>query len=252
MKAITRAVSSAMQQCELTHLDRQSLDLNIARKQHENYNQALRNLGVDVTELPEQRELADSVFVEDTALVFDELAIITRPGAASRRPETSTIAAALQTHRSLSHISAPAILDGGDVLVIDRDVHVGLSSRSNREAVSQLQRLLKDLDYTVHGLEMGQCLHLKTAVTALDEQTVLLNPDWVDPSLFQRYKVLTTHPDEPFAANVVRAGSRLLYGAGYPKTQALVEAQGHTVTTVDMSELAKAEGAVTCCSLLFD
>ena len=252
MKAITRAISSAMQDCELTHMDRQALDLDRARQQHEAYNQALRDLQVEVIELAEEAKLADSVFVEDTALVFDEVAIITHPGAPSRRPETSSIAEALSKHRPLLYIKEPGILDGGDVLTIGKDVYVGLSSRSNAEAVVQLQQHLQPFSYAVHGLEMGQCLHLKTAVTALDNQTVLLNPEWVDASLFHSYKVVTTHPDEPFGANVVRVGAHLLYGAGYPKTLASIEALGHQVVVVDMSELAKAEGAVTCCSLLFE
>ena len=251
MKAITRAISSAMQDCELTHLNRQALDLDRARQQHEAYNQALRDLAVEVIELPEQPDLADSVFVEDAALVFDEVAIITHPGAISRRPETSSIAEALEPHRSLATIKAPAILDGGDVLTIGKEVYVGLSSRSNSEAVVQLQQHLQPFGYTVHGLEMGKCLHLKTAVTALDDKTVLLNPDWVDADLFSGYDIVKTHPDEPFGANVVRVGSSLLYGAGYPHTQAAIEALGHDVRVVDMSELAKAEGAVTCCSLMF-
>lgn len=252
MKAITRAISSAMQDCELTHMDRQALDLDRARQQHEAYNQVLRDLAVDVIELPEQASLADSVFVEDTALVFDEVAIITHPGAISRRPETRSIADALEPHRPLSYIKAPAILDGGDVLTIGKAVYVGLSSRSNSEAVMQLQQHLQPFGYIVHGLEMGKCLHLKTAVTALNDQTVLLNPDWVDADLFSSYNIVKTHPDEPFGANVVRVGDSLLYGAGYPNTQATIEALGHNVRVVDMSELAKAEGAVTCCSLLFN
>lgn len=251
MKAITRAISSAMQDCELTHMERQALDLNRARQQHEAYNQALRDLTVEVIELPEQAELADSVFVEDAALVFDEVAVITHPGAESRRPETRSIAEALAPHRQLLYITAPAILDGGDVLTIGKNVYVGLSSRSNSEAVAQLQEHLRPFGYTVHGIEMGQCLHLKTAVTALDDKTVLLNPDWVDAELFSGYHVVRTHPEEPFGANVVRVGNSLLYGAGYPNTLASIEVLGHTVRVVDMSELAKAEGAVTCCSLLF-
>ncbi len=251
MKAITRAISSAMQDCELTHMERQALDLNRARQQHEAYNQALRELAVEVIELPEQAELADSVFVEDAALVFDEVAVITLPGAESRRQETRSIAEALAPHRQLLYITTPAILDGGDVLSIGKNVYVGLSSRSNSEAVAQLQEHLRPFGYTVHGLEMGQCLHLKTAVTALDDKSVLLNPDWVDAALFSGYDVVRTHPEEPFGANVVRVGSSLLYGAGYPNTLASIEALGHTVRVVDMSELAKAEGAVTCCSLLF-
>jgi len=252
MKAITRAISSAMQDCELTHLERQPLNLDVAQQQHANYNQTLREMGVEVIELAEQPTLPDSVFVEDTALVFDEIAIITHPGAPSRRPETASIAQALAPYRSLATLETPGILDGGDVLTIQKQVYVGLSSRSNQAAIEQLQQHLGPYGYTVHGLNMGQCLHLKTAVTALDDQTVLLNPRWIEPALFSDYKILETDTREPFGANVVRVGSQLLYGAGFPHTQNKIESLGQVVRTVDMSELAKAEGAVTCCSLLFN
>ncbi len=252
MKAITRAVSSAMQECELTHMAREPIDVARARLQHENYNRALRDLGVQVTELKEEAELPDSVFVEDTAIVFDELAVISLPGAPSRRPETASIATALTKYRKLASIEPPAILDGGDVLTVGKAVFVGLSSRSNAEAVRQLQHHLSHFGYQVHGLEMGKCLHLKTAVTALDEDTVLINPDWIDAAHFSAYEVIPTHTDEPFAANVVRLPGAILYGASFPKTQASLEAKGYRIHTVDMSELAKAEGAVTCCSLLIN
>lgn len=252
MYAITRAISSAMQNCELTHLQRQPLDLNIAREQHAAYNDALRALNVTVIELDEQAELADSVFVEDTALVFDELAVITRPGADSRQAETASIAEALAPYRKRLFIEAPGLLDGGDVLLIDRHVYVGLSSRSNEHAVKQLSDHLTAYDYRVTGLNLGKCLHLKTAVTAIDNETVLLNPDWIDRSLFSDYKVVEVHSDEAFAANIVRIGNALLYASTFPKTQKMIEKMGYPVTCVNMSELAKAEGAVTCCSLIFN
>lgn len=252
MYAITRAISSAMQNCELTHLQRQPLDLNIAREQHAAYNDALRALNVTVIELDEQAELADSVFVEDTALVFDELAIITRPGATSRQAETESIAIALAPYKKLLFIEAPGMLDGGDVLLIDRHVYVGLSSRSNEHAVKQLSDHLMAHGYRVTGLHLGECLHLKTAVTALDNKTVLLNPDWIDRALFSEYNIVEVDADEAFAANVVRIGDALLYASTFPKTQKLIETMGYPVTCVNMSELAKAEGAVSCCSLIFN
>ncbi len=252
MYAITRAISSAMENCELTHLQRQNLDLNIARQQHAAYNAALQSLKVELIELDEQSQMADSVFVEDTALVFDEVAIITRPGAVSRQVETDSIAEALSPYRKLKVIETPGTLDGGDVLVIDRTVYVGLSSRSNEHAVKQLSDHLVIFSYQVISLHMGECLHLKTAVTALDDNTVLLNPEWIDPELFSKYNVVEVDPGEAFAANAVRVGDRLLYATTYPKTLKKIEALGYQVSCVDMSELAKAEGAVTCCSLIFN
>jgi dimethylargininase len=152
--AITRQISPRFNECELTHLDRQPIDLDLARAQHHAYEAALRALGCDVISLPPEPDLPDSVFVEDVALVFDEVAIITRPGADSRRPEAELIAPALSLHRTLFTIEAPGILDGGDVLRVGKTVYVGLSSRSNRSGVEQPQKILAPYGYTVNGVEV--------------------------------------------------------------------------------------------------
>ncbi len=250
--ALTREVSPAMNQCELTHLERQPIDIALARKQHHAYEAALAALGCEVHQLPPDDALPDSVFVEDTALVFPELAVITRPGADSRKPECESVAAALKPYRELRFIQPPATLDGGDVLVLDKEVFVGQSERSNEAAIKQLQEILAPYGYRVRGAPVSGCLHLKSAVTRVGERTLLLNPAWTDASLFEGFEVIEVHPDEPYAANAVWLEEGVVYPAAFPKTLERLRAAGIRVETVDISELAKAEGAVTCCSLLFE
>lgn len=248
--AITRGLSPAIVRCELTHLVRQPIDVERARSQHERYERTLVLLGFNLVRLPAEPELPDSVFVEDTAVVVDELAVITRPGAPSRRAETVAVAAALAERRSLARITGPATLDGGDVLRVGRRVFVGLTGRTNAEGVEQLSAALEEHGYTVQGVQVAGCLHLKSAVTQAAASTVLLNPGWVDASAFAPLEVMTVDPAEPSAANVLLVGGTLVVAAAHPRTTARLESAGLATVTIDMSELAKAEGALTCCSLL--
>jgi len=250
--ALTRAVSSALERCELTHLERQPIDLGRARAQHAAYEAALEALGCEVVRLPEEPELPDSVFVEDTALVLDEIAILTRPGAESRRAETAAVREALAAWRPLAGLAAPATLDGGDVLRVGRRLYVGSSTRSNAAGIAQLQALVEPLGYTVEGVPIQGCLHLKSAVTEVGPGLLLLNAAWVNPRAFTDCGVLEVHRDEPFAANALRIGDVLLFPQAFPRTRARLEKHGLAVRTVDVSELAKAEGAVTCCSLIVE
>src|SRR5512137_2633008 len=199
--AITRQISPRFNDCELTHLDRQPIDLDLARAQHHQYEAALIELGCEVLSLPAEPQLPDSVFVEDVALVFDEVAIITRPGADSRKPEIESIAQALRPYRTLCTIEAPGTLDGGDVLRVGKAVYVGLSSRSNRAGAEQLRRILTPYDYTVKGVEVTGCLHLKSAVTQVSEDALLINPAWAARSLFGEMRFIEVDKSEPAAAN---------------------------------------------------
>lgn len=252
LTAITRAVSRSILNCELTHLQRIPIDLENARRQHRAYEEALRSLGVDVHPLPEQPDLPDSVFVEDTAIVLDECAVLTRPGADSRKPEVESIARALSPYRTMFQIQAPGTVDGGDVLTAGKHIFVGLTTRSNQSAIDQMQAFLKPYRYTVHGVPVTGCLHLKSAVTQLTEKTLLINPTWVEKSAFSGMNFLDVDPSEPSAANVLMVGDQLVYQPAYPKTLKRLEAAGFHPVLVDASELAKAEGALTCCSLLFE
>lgn len=248
--AITRDVSQRFDQCEITHIERMPIDVEVARAQHREYVQALRQAGCEVIELPQEAELPDSVFVEDTAFILDDVAVITRPGADSRKPETDSISRALTPHIKLVHVRAPATVDGGDVLVLGKDIYVGLSTRSNQEAIDQLNELLEEYGYTVIGVQLHDCLHLKTAITRVDDSTLLINKNWVDTHHFEGFHLIEVDPSEPFAANCLPVGSSIIYPTAFPRTCAKLEEAGYNLVTVDVSELAKAEGAVTCCSLI--
>jgi len=248
--ALTRAVPQSITHCELTHLDRNPIDVELARKQHQAYETALSDAGFRIERLPAADELPDSVFVEDTAIVMDEVAVITCPGAESRRPETTSTAAALRNYRELVFIAPPAILDGGDVLRIGRRVFVGQSTRTNADGFRQLSAVLIRLGYSVQAVTPRGCLHLKSAVTAFSDDGVVINPEWVDVSVFAGMQVITVDPSEPSAANVLRVGDLVLCATAFPRTAQRVRDAGVNVRMVDVSELAKAEGALTCCSIV--
>ena len=248
--AITRRVSPRFNECEITHIERTPIDLDTARAQHDAYVRLLEELGCEVVELPEEPDRPDSVFVEDTAFILPEAAVITRPGADSRKPEIETIAPALTPHRTLLRMKEPASVDGGDVLVVGKEIFIGLSTRSNIESVAQLNVLLAEFGYAVRGVEMTDCLHLKTAVTRVDDATLLINPNWVDPSNFPGLDLIEIDASEPFAANCLPVRGKIIYPTTFPKTQRRLEQRGYSIVSVDLSELAKAEGAVTCCSLI--
>ncbi len=249
--AITREVSSGMMHCELTHLSREVIDIKIARKQHRQYESWLTNLGCEIHRLAAEPGLPDTVFVEDTAVVLNELAIITRPRVSARKLETPAVAEILKTYRKLAYIEPPATIDGGDVLHINQTVYVGLSSRTNLEALEQMRRLLTPYGYAVSGVEVSGCLHLKSAVTQVGENTLLINRGFVDGDMFRNYVLIDTDPSEPLGANALLVGDRVIYPAAFPKTQKRLEERGITIQAVNMSEFSKAEGGVTCCSLLF-
>jgi dimethylargininase len=248
--AITRKVSPAITRCELTHLQREPIDVALAAEQHAAYERRLADLGCRVVSLPTEPELPDSVFVEDTAIVVDELAVVTRPGAASRRRETPAVARVLAEHRPVATIKAPGTLDGGDVLRLGRRLFVGLSGRSNRAGIEQLHTLLSSHGYTVEALPFTGCLHLKSAVTQVAPDAVLLNPAWVGAVAFEGLRHIEIDPTEPYAANALLVGDAVIYPVSCPRTAGRLERAGVRLVTVNVSELAKAEGAVTCCSLI--
>ncbi len=250
--AITRDVSPRFNECELTHIDRTPIDVQVAQTQHHGYVQAIKELGYAVLELPAEPDLPDSVFVEDTAIILPEAALITNPGAESRKPETASIAQALHPYRELVRIQPPASLDGGDVLVLGKNIYVGLSTRSNMEAVNQMNQLLGRYGYQTHGVEMHDCLHLKTAVTKVDDHTLLINRRWVDVEHFEGFDLIDVDASEPFAANCLPLRGGIIYPVAFPLTRAKLEARGYTIQPVVVDELAKAEGAVTCCSLIVE
>ena len=250
--AITRKVNQNIGFCELTHLARERIDVDLAGVQHSQYEACLAELGCEIISLPAEPDLPDSVFVEDTAIVLDEAAIITRPGVDSRRPETVSVARALKQYRILYHIEPPGKVDGGDVLRIGKMFFIGLSVRTNEEGIEQIRSLLDQYVYTVEGVKVNGCLHLKSAVTQVAENTLLINPAWVDERAFMGMDLIYIDPAEPFGANALLVGDTVIYPAAYPGTKRRLESHGIPVKVVDVSELAKDEGGVTCCSLIFD
>lgn len=250
--AITRAVSRAIDRCELSHLQRRPIDLALARGQHAAYELALREAGCEVRPLAEQPDWPDSVFVEDTAIVLDDVAVATRPGAASRRDEVASVADALAEFREILSIEAPATLDGGDVLRLGKRLYVGASARSNPDGIAQLGRLLAPFGYLVEAVPLQGCLHLKSAVTQVADDLLLVNRAWVDPERFPGWHCIAVDPAEPMAANALKIGGRVIVSASWPRTAARLRQAGIDARTVEMSEMEKAEGAVTCCSLIIE
>jgi len=251
LTAITREINAAIGSCELTFLPRVSIDLVVAQQQHQHYQSALSSLGCEIVVVPTEPGLADSVFIEDTAMVLDEVAVMCRPGAASRRPEVAGVEACLQQYRMIRSIEAPGTLDGGDLLCAGDVIFAGLSTRSNQSGIDQLRDIVSDHGYSVTTVETTKCLHLKSAVSEVVPGTLLINPDWISSSAFGDYELIEIDKEEPHAANSLPVGQSVIYPSSFPRTLGRLEARGINVTPVDLSELQKAEGAATCCSLVF-
>ncbi|HWO01665.1 MAG TPA: arginine deiminase family protein [Blastocatellia bacterium] len=252
LTGLTRQISPSINNCELSFHQRQPIDVARASAQHKAYQRCLGELGVRVVTLPAVADLPDCVFVEDPALVLDEIAVISRMGAASRRPEAESLAAALSGYRRLEFLREPATLDGGDVMRIARTLFVGLSRRTNREAVTQLSDLLRPYDYQVEPVEVTGCLHLKSACSYIGRNTVLVNRSWVAAEKLLRFELIDVPAEEPDAANALLVKDVVVLPSSFPITRGLLERRGFSVRTVDVSELQKAESGVTCMSLIFD
>jgi dimethylargininase len=242
MIAVTRGVAGSIQHAQLTYLERERIDYVAAELQHGQYMRLLESLGYTVLLIPADDRYPDCVFIEDTAIVLDDVAVITRPGAESRRGETDAVADALQPYRPIVHIEAPATIDGGDVLVLDDTIYVGLSTRTSEAAIEQLRFYTRR---NVVPVEVHGALHLKTAITRVSRDTLLVRRDWIDVAPFAGWTLLDA--EEP---NALLVGDVVIYPDAYPETAKMLRQRGIDVRTIDASELAKAEGGVTCCCLL--
>jgi dimethylargininase len=250
--AITRAVSPALDRCELTYLAREPLDPLKAAAEQRAYEACLAGLGLEVVSLPPEPDLPDSVFVEDPAVVVDEVAIMARMGAVSRRGESVSLAKALESYRPLRWITEPGTLEGGDVVRAGRRLLVGLSPRSNREGIRQLAELTRPCGYTVEAVGIRNCLHLKSACCPLGSGTLMVNREWVDPEPLRDFHLVDVPAAEPSAADVLTVGDTVLLPANFPETAAMLRRLGWKVQPLDVSELQKAEAGVTCLSILFE
>ncbi len=251
MTAITRAVSEAMNRCELAFLAPQPMDIALASEQHRRYEDCLRRLGVRVVSLPAAPELPDSVFVEDPAVVLDEVAVVTRMAAAARRSEAESLAEALAPFRPLRRMRESATLEGGDVMRAGRRLYVGRSERTNAEGIRQLREAVEEFGYTVEVVDVRGCMHLKTGCCWLGEDRVLVNPAWIETEALAGFEVWPVPSEEPWGANVLVVNGAVLVAASAPGTRRLLESRGMRVEALEIGELMKAEAGLTCMSLLF-
>ena len=252
LTAITRAVSPSLNDCQVSFTARQAIDVAKAIEQHDRYEACLESLGLTVVSLPALEDAPDAVFVEDPAIVLDEIAVMTRMGAESRRGESTSLAEAVARFRPLRWIAEPGTLEGGDVVRIGKQLYVGRSARSNKAGIAQLARELDPFGYTVRGVGMHGCLHLKSACTYLGRNTLLANRNWADLAAFGECRVLEVAPEEAGAADVLAIGETIIIPASFPETARRIQEAGWRVLRLDVSELQKAEAGVTCMSLIFD
>jgi dimethylargininase len=246
--ALVRQPSPRLAEGIVTHIERTPVDVELARRQHESYVQALAACGWAVREVPPADDCPDSVFIEDTMVVCEDLAVITHPGAPERRPETAALpVAAHDLGLCVATIEAPGTLDGGDVLQVGATVYVGHGGRTNAAGIKQLADELAPLGRTVVAIPLTQVLHLKSAATALPDGTVLTFGELVAPDAFPRTRAV---PEEPGAHVVPLGGREVLIAASAPATASLVAGLGWTPVVVDISEFERLEGCVTCLSVL--
>ena len=250
MRALVRQPSPELSRCELTHLPRQFIDADLATEQHASYVAAFAQLGAAVEWVPPLPDQPDGVFVEDTAVVLPEVAVVTRPGAASRRAEVPSVERALGAYRPLRRIRQPATLDGGDVLCIGRRILAGLSSRTNEEGIAQLRQAVRDFGYDVRAVRVAACLHLKSACTMISAGTVIANLAWIDAELLGDVKIINVDTSEAGAANTLTLGDVTLVSSACPRTEDRLRRAGIRTRAIDVSELQKAESGLTCMSLI--
>jgi len=238
--------------CELTFMERDSIDIAAATRQHAAYEDALRALGATVVCAPTAPTLQDGVFVEDTALVLDEIAVLANMRRPSRAPETELIDMLLQTQREIVRIQSPGSLEGGDAFLVGRTVFIGLSTRTNEAGIEQLRALVEPFGYRVAPVAVTGCLHLTTGASSPAEGLALVNPDWVDARAFAEVNMLTVDPAEPWAANSLKINGTALLADCFPRTREILETHGVDTRVTDISELMKAEAGLSCMSLLFE
>jgi len=251
MLALTHVPSPNMDHGQRTHVARVSIDYDLVVQQHGNYCQMLRDCGVEVRTLDVNRALPDSTFIEDTAIVLDELAVLAPMGSDTRRAELTGIEPELRKYREVCRMEGPAAIEGGDVLRVGRFLLVGLSSRTGAEGLRAFERIVRPFGYHVLAVPVRQCLHLKTACTALPDGSLLLNPRGVDVPSLPRFEKVPVPEDEPWAANTLTVGTTVCLAAEHRQTAEWIRQRGFHVRTVHLSEFMKAEGGVTCLSLLF-
>jgi dimethylargininase len=252
LTALTRSPTDALTRCELTHLGREPIDVARAIAQHGAYEELLTELGAKVVKLPPEPDMPDAVFVEDVAIVLDEVAVMMCPGAISRRLEIESVARTVEQYRPVERVTSPGTIDGGDVLRVERVLYVGLSERTNAEAIAQLSRIVGDYGYGVTAVPVTSCLHLKSACSYVGDGTVLLNPEWLAADAFAEFDLIEVPETELRGANTFFVGQTIVMASSFPETLERLQQRGRQVRTVDLSELQKAEAGGSCMSIVFE
>lgn len=249
--ALTHLPSPNMDAAIRTFAEHERIDLDVVRAQHAVYRETLAKAGAEVVVLDVNLEHPDCVFIEDTAIVLDEIAILTPMGAPSRAKEPAGIEAALRRYRDVVRIESPATIEGGDVVVAGKQILVGQTDRTNARGIEELARVTKAHGYDVRAVPVHGCLHLKTACTALPDGALVANTAWLDVEALRTFEIVPVAEGEPHAANVVVVGARGITGTGHPRTAEAIRKHCLGLDVIDLTELAKADGCGTCLSLLF-
>ena len=251
VRAITRGVSRRIAACQLTYRSREEVNYEKATSQLERYCELLRKWNVDLLPLTASDSYPDCCFVQDTAVVLDEVCVIASMGAPARLGEVSEVEKAVAHFRKIRRIFAPATLDGGDVVQFGKRLFVGLSTRTNARGIAALASIVEAFGYTVVPVAVNGGLHLTTGCGIVNDETVLLNPRWLDASAFKGLRQLHVSEEEPWAANTIRVENSVCLEEGVPMTRELVEPYVGSIDTLDISEFRKAEGSLSCLSLIF-
>jgi dimethylargininase len=250
-KSLIRPIPDTFDQALVRH-GRPRIDVGLARAQHDTYRQQLEAAGYAIEQVPTDPEYPDCVFIEDTAVIIGSTAVITRPGAASRRGETGPVAVALREHFPLVEVETPGTIDGGDVFIMRDVVYVGRSGRTNQEGIDQLKSVATDQGLDLVAVGVHDALHLKSVVLPVDDETLVVTPNAVDETALVGFRLVFEANSERhrFSALPLRDG-RLLVTSGAPETAAALEATGHDVVPIDVSQIQMADGGLTCMSILF-
>lgn len=248
--AVVRGIPDSYSRCERPPRLRDPIDVGLARKQHMAYREALMRLGLIIIDIPPDEAFPDCCFVEDAAIIAGRVAIITRMGAPSRRGEEVRVRKVLETRMAAREVRPPATIDGGDVLVVGRDVYVGVGGRTNRAAVREVATLV-DPGFRVLAVPFEGVLHLKSACTYVGDGYMLIRPGHFDPEVFGEYRFIEVPEEEAYAANCLSVNGGVLISRGYPRTKKAVEARGFETLELEMSEFRKGQGSLTCLSKIF-
>jgi len=249
--AIARRPAPNFAQGLTTAVNQESPRYEILVNQHAEYIAALKSSGLEVMLLDALPDHPDAYFVEDTAVVAADVAVITNPGADSRKGEEETIAPVLAKYRKTEKIRPPGTVDGGDVLQVDHHFFIGISERTNHEGAGQLGRILKQYGYTYTTVAVGEGLHFKSSVNYVGQNTLLVTEDFAPNEQLQGYDTIIVDREESYAANTLFINDHLLTPRGYPGTRRKLEVLGFKIIELDTSEVRKMDGGLTCMSIRF-